>query len=852
MTAIRHIIENENYRNVLSVIMWSLSFKEEAAKKSYLSNLLSDFLSNTYQIPKKNNSAILFIRSLERNDYSELSDTIIKSCGEKNIEVASIYQKKAINFNKDAYLFLKKHLDLLDQLEIKSDLDRQCCFVLLMTYGFILENYKNVKAKALVCFSDMQPIESLFSIYFKSRGIKTVTLQHGLYVYYKDYKTINSINYLSQSSDYFLSWGRNTSTLIKHSNPEAEIFICGKPNIRKTKENQLTGNKTTLVVLDQPIFRKQNFELIEIAFNISKRIESDIFFKFHPGINGDEKNLYFKKYPKIKEQEDINKPEYILGHTSTLIFEALALGKKVFQYQTNIPSIQIDESLKFKCADSLLFAINNYKNKNYSEDYFSFIGEDSKSRYKIFFDWLLNKKTNQMPIKHREKLKYNKTINKPAWLSKMEEDFYSCTNKIGCVAIPCIRGDIESLAFNLEAWVDPRLTPRVQPEKHTKPQLLIVFNNIDSHEMKQAESIWSKIPRLSIYFKGLTVKNAELHEDYDLYVKNRDETKKGEFGNIAGPNFLFQKTMNYAKKWGGYTLQLELDCFPLLKDWITLTEKIIDKNKGSWVIGSNYLGDFRINNRTKTHLNGNALYKTGDSNFISFLNKTWMPRLLSFSNTLPNLAYDTWWAIETDNADTRLINEDSSWSTYQRYSSFFSPEPFILNFLKNDNALEKTSYYFKFFSDLGKSPIFIHWQEANKYAKEFLKSDKKYFLEYLQPALKNNNKYYKNEEKKMLLFDLIESTELKEKRHSNNTKDNDLAFILDSSEKVLSGTASPELHKIFLLAIASHILANKNIDDINKVIRNNIYAIKISSASIDDQLFTHHIKKVLHIINIYL
>ena len=279
---------------------------------------------------------------------------------------------------------------------------------------------------------------------------------------------------------------------------------------------------------------------------------------------------------------------------------------------------------------------------------------------------------------------------------------------IGCVALPMLRRDVKSnLQEVLALWSDKRFTP-VYSEGTFRPTLLVVLNNAEADDLADAEALFKKYPSLHRSFSGFVVRSADLSGDRDLYARNSQDAM-GEFGNKAGPNFLFQKTMEIAALYsqtGGFTLQLELDCLPVSPGWIEQTNEVIAGNCRAWVIGSIFAGPKGLDRSVQTHLNGNAIYKTGDPAFIHFLQTVWMPDLLSKAQRMPNLAYDCWWAIETQRANGS--NGNAAWLRYQIYESFFRNDPLFVNLLGGLTELQEYITIFQRFAALRRKPVFFH------------------------------------------------------------------------------------------------------------------------------------------------
>jgi len=292
-------------------------------------------------------------------------------------------------------------------------------------------------------------------------------------------------------------------------------------------------------------------------------------------------------------------------------------------------------------------------------------------------------------------------------------------NRLGCVAVPLLDGDLdETLAAVLDLWADPRFWPLAAP-RDTLPQLLIVVNAASDERLAQVRGMVHARPVLSACFAGVTAVSAGLDGDRDLYL--RDETPgSGSFGRRAGPNFLFQSTMQHASAFGGMTLQIELDCLPVQAGWIEATEAVLSAHPGAWVIGSLFSGSGTLSSRHSLHLNGNALYRTGDPAFCDFLDTIWMPRLMALATQDANIAYDCWWSTERSMVD--VLNPNEAWRLVRTYDSFFHNDPFVVNLLEGTSALSDFAIEFDRFDCLGRPPVFFHGSALKPLIRELLQN----------------------------------------------------------------------------------------------------------------------------------
>lgn len=301
---------------------------------------------------------------------------------------------------------------------------------------------------------------------------------------------------------------------------------------------------------------------------------------------------------------------------------------------------------------------------------------------------------------------------------------------IGSVSIPCTLSDIANIELMFQIWSDPRFSPSTKTKTKTKkPVLLIVFNTASQDLIAKVHGLYASFPKLPQYFSKLAVTSADLQGDRDIY--HRDLRRKmGKYGNKAGPNFLFQKTLNTASEYGGFSLQIELDCFPSSSGWLDRCNRLIGRNVGTWVIGSMYAGSFGLNIDVLNHLNGNGLYDVGNPNFIKFLNEIWIPRTIQLADVAPYLAYDCWWAYELNSADS--CHGNYSWQLVQTYDSFFKNEPFVVNLLPVESTAFRFFEMYKLFDTLGKTPIFFHSSSTRPLVEKTLKISNTTLLDVLE------------------------------------------------------------------------------------------------------------------------
>lgn len=360
--------------------------KSEVIKRRILGNWYRDFVFSNYEIEQSKDVDIVFFRFLVRDDYKRFFEDVASQFSGKKLLIQD-YKGPSERLNLEASRWLNYTSKHLPNMGLICHLAKACLAIKFAMYLFTLRKVLSNKFRAIVLFADMQPVENLIAQYCKKLGINTVTMQHGLYVEYKNLDTINKINYENVVSDYLLAWGRNTCQLVAKYNKEVELIICGKPEL------QMSGSKDAeresnyiLAVLDQWIFDNENKQMLRILFDYSSKKKLPLRIKFHPSNN---KKEYIDEFPNLVEGADTKAAKFVVGHTTSLIYEAMRLGCRVARFQSNIPAIRLDDSLEFNTLAKFESIIEAEKTDNDGTEFIEVIGDESRKKYQKSFNYIL-------------------------------------------------------------------------------------------------------------------------------------------------------------------------------------------------------------------------------------------------------------------------------------------------------------------------------------------------------------------------------------------------------------------------------------------------------------------------------
>lgn len=212
---------------------------------------------------------------------------------------------------------------------------------------------------------------------------------------------------------------------------------------------------------------------------------------------------------------------------------------------------------------------------------------------------------------------------------------------LGAVVIPTTLAEESQLLQNLRAWDQPRLIPSIGRIQGRRPDLIFAFSGADNAALRaRIVKAYEETRHVRRCFERVEVRFIGLDPALDYY--QRDYSKPiGGRGFKSGPNEQFFELMHALAGSAQFIFYMESDCAPLRQGWLDRIRELAEGDHESWVIGSIYRGTEPISDRFFLHLNGNALYRVGDPEFMEFVEKYWRPWLYrTLDTTDKRLAYD--------------------------------------------------------------------------------------------------------------------------------------------------------------------------------------------------------------------
>lgn len=265
---------------------------EKSKLRLLFKNILRCFISDSdYKFDCDiSNKIILFYshQHATRDDYVKLMQDV-HSYIDSSILLTGVAKKPQLKVSLKSFfnlLLLPIWYMQISKVEKDAFMRLYLLYKLSFAYRWLNElqaNYQFFKnSKGLVTIFDAREYENLMTLYFKTIGKKTATIQHGTYAAIKEFPDDYAIQFLGFVSDEMWTWGDYYSQkAIASDLGENRIVSVAYPRRVTRLESAKTG--VVGVILDGgPVAETINKKLIEIAIAYASKNNMKIILKPHP------------------------------------------------------------------------------------------------------------------------------------------------------------------------------------------------------------------------------------------------------------------------------------------------------------------------------------------------------------------------------------------------------------------------------------------------------------------------------------------------------------------------------------------------------------------------------------------
>lgn len=289
-------------------------------------------------------SVISFL--IDRDDYQDLANSVKAIYPDSSIVKLSALSNKKISFLSFSYF---KHLAKATKLIFSRSIDESFMTKLFLV-GLItkLLNQINVLEKTrcpkniqrYICFNAAYKEESLLTLYFKNKGIETISMQHGIFCDFKLIIPFDYINFDNMISDKLLCWGQSTvDYLTAKGIDKSRLILMGNPKYKDLTIGHVDQSFTKcLVLLGRAIYIPSNDKLLSLLKEFNKKHNNKILFyiKKHPFLMDVEHKsfasisdnmVFLGREHSVQEVLRSDMVNFTIAVNTTAYYESLALGK---------------------------------------------------------------------------------------------------------------------------------------------------------------------------------------------------------------------------------------------------------------------------------------------------------------------------------------------------------------------------------------------------------------------------------------------------------------------------------------------------------------------------------------------
>ena len=313
----------------------------EVFKEFYIGTQIIDL---TKALETKSSSIISFL--IDRDDYKDLASSVQAIYSDSSIVKLSGLPTKKVSFLSFSYF---KHLAKASKLVFTRSID-ESFMTKLFLIGLITKLFNQISTlekiqcpeniQRYICFNAAYKEESLLTLYFKNRGIETISMQHGIFCDFKLIIPFDYINLDNMIADKLLCWGQSTvDYLTSKGIDQSRLILMGNPKYKDLTIEQVDQSFTKcLVLLGRAIYIPSNEKLLSLLKEFNKKHNNKILFyiKKHPFLMDVEHKsfasisdnmIFLGREHSVQEVLRSDMVNFTIAVNTTAYYESLALGK---------------------------------------------------------------------------------------------------------------------------------------------------------------------------------------------------------------------------------------------------------------------------------------------------------------------------------------------------------------------------------------------------------------------------------------------------------------------------------------------------------------------------------------------
>jgi hypothetical protein len=326
-----------------------------------------------FKFPKSAKKIYTF--STKRDDYLTLIKAYFSDAMPEYARIENNKKEKFLGMGASSYALIK---GFVFTNKIKCAFIERLKLIVALSIAFkIIDELEKqeIQCEKYIAFNSSYLFESFLSYYFRNRGIKTYSFQHGMYFNYINGTPYDVINYENVCADELLVWGEYSKKEIAPLIPKSSVCsIFGYPASKMPVTTQSTFLDKVLVLLPRDIYIENSYALLEYL----KNYKLEYIVRPHPSvaseiikfINSQEK-FFLDTNSVLTETLTQFKYSAVISFNSTAVFEASLCNQSVFLFVTDDGEFKNPGFNEFSLNSDFIAELDDQETKIKSGSFFS-------------------------------------------------------------------------------------------------------------------------------------------------------------------------------------------------------------------------------------------------------------------------------------------------------------------------------------------------------------------------------------------------------------------------------------------------------------------------------------------------
>ena len=308
-----------------------------------------------------------------RKDYLELYKAVISKLG-GDVDInhgvgwdhkLCFHPKMIAKVTKESIRLLKgTSLNVFERICVISDAIYYCNIILA------LQKCDFSGVKKYICLVDVLRVENVITQYMQTIGVKTFSLEEGIFYIFKGNIPHDAVHYETLTTDCLLCWSQYViDEYLSQGIEEKRLLLAGYPKKVEIMKMRPLGNmRKCMILLARAGFDDANFRLLDILANFAAQY--CFYLKLHPSCEF----LRYKKYADVHRMyivdegvtinECLNQDLYdwAVAVNTTAYYETLMRGVPCLRFEDNSYQLPYGWKDTFSDKDGLLEVIQVLRN----------------------------------------------------------------------------------------------------------------------------------------------------------------------------------------------------------------------------------------------------------------------------------------------------------------------------------------------------------------------------------------------------------------------------------------------------------------------------------------------------------